>query len=147
MPRKSTPIVERIKPKLYVDDNGCWVFTGALTGHGYGHVRVGRRGEGMKSTHRAMYEHHVGPIPEGLELDHLCRNRACCNPAHLEPVTTGENIRRGNTGKKERDKTHCPAGHAYAGANLFVTKAGHRVCRACRNRRSRELYAARHKHS
>lgn len=139
MPRKSTPPVERIKPKIRVEPNGCWVFTGALTKHGYGHVRVGRRGEGMISTHRAMYLHAVGPVPDGFQLDHLCRNRACCNPDHLEPVTPGENIRRGETAKRMLEKTHCPAGHPYSGENLVLSKKGHRVCRACRNRRAREF--------
>lgn len=70
---------------------GCWIWTGALTGAGYGQFGGG----GKKSyTHRWAYQAHVGPIPDGLELDHLCRVRACCNPDHLEPVTHEENTRR-----------------------------------------------------
>lgn len=115
--------------------DGCWEWLGATRG-GYGRIRVGSRTNGTRtsaSTHRLTYQHYVGPIPEGMQLDHLCRNRACCNPAHLEPVTQSENIQRGDgpTAHNTR-KTHCPAGHEYDGTNLYIRPDGGRGCRACK---------------
>lgn len=83
----------------------CWVWQGTLRG-GYGRFRAGRK---TFSAHRVSYEHHVGAIPDGLVLDHLCRNRACINPAHLEPVTIRENIRRGEQGSSEAMRKHWDA--------------------------------------
>lgn len=80
---------------------GCIVYTGAISG-GYGHVR---RGDKTVKAHRAAYEVVRGPIPEGLELDHICMNRACVNPAHLEPVTHAENLRRGWSAKRMRENS------------------------------------------
>lgn len=145
MRRKRTPLVVRFISKVDFTGgpDGCWNWTGATSGHGYGHIRSGGRGEPELSAHRASYEMLVGPIPEGLHLDHLCRNRACVNPAHLEPVTCAENIRRGETGANERRKTHCPQGHPYSGANLHITPQGYRRCRACNREKSRRLRARR----
>jgi hypothetical protein len=89
------PVFERVMARVRVDESGCWIFTGALSTSGYGRVGRGARAEGLAQTHRVTYEHLVGPIPEGLDIDHLCRVRACCNPAHLEPVTRRENCLRG----------------------------------------------------
>lgn len=117
---------KRLLKKVEIDAaTGCWTWTGSKTLQGYGQMRVdGKR----LYTHRISYELHVGPIPEGLDLDHLCRNRACCNPAHLEPVTHLVNVRRG-TGPVSR--THCPLEHPYSGDNLIKRKNGTRGCRAC----------------
>lgn len=71
----------------------CWIWRGWNSANGYGKVKIGGRAH---MAHRAIYECLVGPIPAGRVLDHLCRNRACCNPAHMEPVTVRENTRRGN---------------------------------------------------
>jgi hypothetical protein len=112
--------------------DGCWDWTGYKTATGYGRV------QGTKYAHRVAYELQVGPIPDGLEIDHLCRNRGCVNPAHLEVVTHQENQLRGNgpCGLNAR-KTHCPRGHEYTEKNTRVYQ-GHRMCRTCRRDDERE---------
>ena len=124
-----------------IDATGdCWLWCGSLKGNGYGEVSV----DGVRSgVHRVVYEALVGPIPEGLQIDHLCRVRHCVNPDHLEPVTPGENIRRGQTGAHERRKTHCPQGHAYSPENTYRRVDGHRHCRTCVLKQQREAYRVR----
>lgn len=101
-------------------------------------------GGGMrKLAHRYVYELEVGPIPEGLEIDHLCRVRNCVNPAHLEAVTHAENIRRGTQGEWSKAKTHCPSDHPYNAANTVLNSRGTRVCRICRSATMRR-YRLRH---
>jgi len=121
---------------------GCWEWTRGTNGVGYGRVSWGGRYE---YVHRILYQHFVGPIPDGLELDHLCRNRLCANPEHLEAVTSTENKRRGIAGKlagaRQRAKTHCPSGHPYSGENLYECR-GERICREC-NRAAARRYQAR----
>lgn len=131
-----TPDVESFLAK--VDKTGsCWLWTAGLDNHGYGafNARTNQGRRRTKKAHRWSYEHHVGPIPDGLDLDHLCRVRSCVNPDHLEPVTRGENIRRGdlsdNNGRNAW--THCPRGHPYDAANTYVCPQGTRNCRACRH--------------
>ena len=85
-----------------------------------------------RRAHRVAYEHYIGPIPDGLGIDHLCRVRGCVNPAHLEPVTHAENVRRGDSGKHNRVKTHCPKGHPYKGDNLYRESDSHRRCLVCK---------------
>lgn len=88
-------LAERLVARIDIDDNACWIWQGYVTPNGYGLIGDGRGRAGTSIyTHRASYELHVGPIPEGLDIDHLCRVRACCNPQHLEPVTRAENLRR-----------------------------------------------------
>lgn len=130
----SQSVADRAAAKFDLDDNGCWVWTGCCDKNGYGKIR-GPGGKRVEYVHRAVYEDVVGPIPEGLELDHLCRNRSCINPDHLEPVTRLENMRRaGPTGvsRVNADKTECIRGHPLSGANLYVTPDGRRQCRICR---------------
>lgn len=116
------PLAERFEEKYVAAENGCWQWTAGKMSHGYGMIAVGRT---MKYAHRVAYELLVGPIPDGLTIDHLCRNRACVNPEHLEAVTIQENVRRGCT------KTHCLRGHVYDEVNTYTSKVGHRQCRVC----------------
>lgn len=114
------------------DGTGCWEWV-AFRYAGYG--RFHYRGRPQKS-HRVAYVALIGEIPDGLELDHLCRNPPCCNPAHLEPVTRSENILRGLRPLRETSKTHCPKGHPYDEQNTYlkpetVNGRRHRGCRAC----------------
>jgi hypothetical protein len=87
--------------------------------------------DGNRYAHRLAYELLVGPIPEGLHIDHLCRRPECVNPAHLEPVTNVENIRRGNAGLFQASKTHCKQGHPYDEKNTLIRRSGGRACREC----------------
>lgn len=102
----------------------CWLWTGAKNGKGYGFFTI----DGIQMrAHRAAYAMFVGAIPDGLVLDHLCRVHHCVNPAHLEPVTSQENTRRG----EPANRTLCPSGHSYEGENLKVNSKGRRECRTC----------------
>jgi hypothetical protein len=118
--------------KVEKDDvTDCWLWTGALNSRGYGAWGVDGR---SRSTHRVAYESLVGPIPDGLTIDHLCREKRCCNPAHLEPVTVGENTRRAR-----ELITRCPQGHEYTPENTLVKKGTNsRSCRECNNARRRK---------
>jgi hypothetical protein len=106
------------------DEGGCWPWLGAHTKAGYGVLSVKRE---RVYAHRYAYTLFKGPIPEGLQLDHLCRNRGCCNPEHLEAVTRRENILRGVApAAQHAKKTHCPKGHAYD-----RVRRGQRECKRC----------------
>jgi len=127
-------IREKIAP---FPETGCWLWTGSHDKDGYGRAYFQKK---MKMAHRVCYEFFIGPIPKDKELDHVCRVRCCVNPSHLEPVTHAENMRRSdiNTQRvvrsnKERAKarTHCPQGHPYSGANLYIPAGGERRCRIC----------------
>jgi hypothetical protein len=108
----------------------CWIWLGALDKDGYGLWWKNKRNA---RTHASTYIEFKGPIPDGLQPDHLCRVRACCNPAHLEAVTCRENLLRGSTAAASNAaKTHCPRGHAYDEGNTYV-HGGHRMCRECNN--------------
>lgn len=131
-------VLERFESRYVPDPNsGCWLWLGATDNGKYGRIYA-NHDDGEKSAvqaHRLAYVHFRGEIPEGLELDHLCRVRSCVNPWHAEPVEHLENIRRGYGAKaaKERNKwiTHCPYGHPYSGENLYSHPDGSRKCRKC----------------
>jgi hypothetical protein len=123
-----------------------WI--GCKTKNGYGRMHVGSRYEGNDRNvlaHRVAYELARGPIPDGLQVDHICRTRSCINPDHLELVTQRENILRGEGGSaRNARKTHCIRGHELMPPNLRIGPDGARCCRAC-ERRKYELAGARRK--
>ena len=121
-------VSDRFLAKIVAYPHGCHIWQAYTDTDGYGRFKVNGR---MVNSHRFAYELFVGPIPAGLQIDHLCRARNCVNPAHMEPVTTQENTLRGDSGKHHAVKTHCPQGHPYAGENLYVRPDGRRKCRAC----------------
>ncbi|MAH48206.1 hypothetical protein CMI37_20450 [Candidatus Pacearchaeota archaeon] len=120
--------------------NGCWLWLGAHNGRLYGTIFVDNR---VTYVHRLSYELAKGPIPDGLQIDHLCRVHNCVNPKHLEAVTSRQNILRGNgprlTSERWRAITHCKRGHAYA-ENTMIVQGKKRVCRVCHYWRTREWY-------
>lgn len=133
---------DRVKARLVrlmtVDSaTGCWLYLGHKSPRGYGTFKY-RRTDGLwgSCAHRASYEVYVGEIPASLELDHLCRNPACINPAHLEPVLHQVNVLRGEGPSAVAARVRaCPKGHEYDEANTYVDKLGKRHCRACHRAR------------
>lgn len=139
------PVIRRHKQPITLDyffarrvisKKGCWLWQGCLLNSGYG--TAGKYGP----VHRVIYTLLVGPIPPGLHIDHLCRERRCFNPAHLEPVTPLENARRAH-------RTHCKKGHPLSEENLYLTSRGphrsnrKRLCRICNLASQRRRYANR----
>jgi len=123
------------------EETDCWLWTGSTSTAGYGTFW---NGEGWSNAHRWLYQRVKGPVPEGLQLDHLCRQRNCVRPDHMEPVTSRENSLRGESlPAQNARKTHCPAGHIYDEENTYVTGRGYRNCRACH----REAELTRYWHS
>jgi hypothetical protein len=139
-------LLDRIKSRIIESPweflgEPCWLWLGYTNEDGYGVMRY--RGS-VKSVHRWVYLTVVGAISKGLELDHLCEIRGCCNPRHLEAVPHKVNVGRGRLGQVTRArqlaKTHCPQGHSYA-ENLLIHKSGHRRCAECHRIRQREYKA------
>ena len=133
LPQRFWSKVKLVDCVLRPDLGLCWLWLGAHKSDGYGELIIGSRTDGTRkvaSAPRFAYEILVGPIPEGLEPDHLCRNPGCVNPAHLEIVTHHENTLRGDAGKHNSVKTHCPKGHPYDENNTSIYH-GHRSCKAC----------------
>jgi hypothetical protein len=134
---KPRPAIDRIAEKVALTDSGCIEWIAAPANTGYGELSANSETPRVLA-HRWSYEHHFGPIPEGLQIDHLCRNRLCINPDHLEAVTQRVNILRGE-GATARNaaKTHCPRGHALSGDNVYTHPTrGHRECLECQRRRN-----------
>lgn len=130
---KRLSLAQRLLTRVEKNADGCWYWTGRCTPGGYGSFKF----EGKHlSTHRVSYELHIGPIPIGLHVDHLCRHRTCCNPLHLEPVTPAVNKARGIGFPGVNPlKTHCPQGHPYDDTNTITGRRGdgrtYRRCRIC----------------
>lgn len=126
-PRK--PLMERFWAMVEKTDN-CWLWKGSLSRDGYGLSSI--TGNTVRA-HRLAFEWAKGVIPKGMTIDHLCRNRACVNPDHLEIVTNRDNILRGiGFAAKHARATHCLQGHLYDLFNTYLTSDGHRDCRTCR---------------
>lgn len=126
-----------MQTKIQITVAGCWSWTGGVNSRGYGVVWVTSR---AFLSHRVAYELLVGPIPDQLEIDHLCQVKRCCNPAHLEPVTHLVNMSR----TAQARKTHCTHGHPLSGTNLLIKpRANGRVIRNCRTCRDSQRNASR----
>lgn len=134
-----TAIWARFCAAIVVNEDECWVWIGPQTTNGYGRLFFTRLRRHIR-THRFAYEVLVGPIPSHLVLDHLCRNRLCCNPDHLEAVTIAVNNARSPFWTGSR--THCPRNHPYDDVNTYVTPTGGRECRTCLLARKRANRAA-----
>lgn len=130
--RERTPIAERFRTKFVVNTKtGCWDWM-ASKNHGYGQIGDSDTRKPV-FAHRLSYELHKGPIAPPLQVDHVCRNRACVNPDHLRLLTRKENILCGEgIAAKNARVTHCPSGHAYDEANTYIDPKGFRQCRICK---------------
>lgn len=127
---RAASLPARFTAKCRFVEGGCWEWTASKTAGGYGRYSVGYA---TFLAHRYAYQVVVGPIPGGLQLDHLCRNRACVNPAHLEPVTARQNTLRGQSpASLNSTKTHCQRGHALVEGNIYHKLSNGRPCRQCR---------------
>jgi len=144
MARPKIPIRQRLDATSTDIPSGCRLWLGC-EGRGYGRINVDGK---LRAAHQVAFELAEGLVPDGLVLDHLCRNRRCINPDHLEPVTFRENILRGaGFAAVNAKKTHCArSGHSLSGQNLYISPVGKRECRECRRAASRRMEQRRRGH-
>jgi hypothetical protein len=118
-------------------ETGCWGWKGSFTADGYSRFSLSGR---YQKVHQMLYKYFIGTVEDGKELDHLCKNRWCCNPYHLESVTHRENVLRGDSPPAIcARKIACPAGHPYCDSNTSVRSDGARHCRVCDRLRKRDV--------
>ena len=138
MAKKRLSDIDRFWQSVEVTTGSCWIWTKPLDRDGYARQwRIGSRTDGSRTRvrpHRFIYESVNGPIPEGEQIDHLCRCRSCVNPSHLDVVTPLENTQRG----WRASKLVCKHGHPLYGPNLYISPIGMRVCRTCARRATSE---------
>ena len=144
--RSRLSLRERFESRVSKSEDGCWIWMGSVDKTGYGVLPVKKNGKGRKVwAHRLAYELYVGLIPEGFEIDHLCRNRRCVNPGHLEPVTRLENVRRGAKSRNSPvfvRKAYCKHGHPLVPGNVYLNGRGNPGCKICREEQARRRYLA-----
>lgn len=133
-------VEDKFAAKVVRRSDGCWDWTGHHDSDGYGRFDIRISTQKTIGAHRFAYLWMKGPIPDGLVLDHLCRNVGCVNPDHVEPVTSAENQRRG---LNVALKTHCKQGHEYTPENTIIRWTGRRWCLACRKIADRKQYQRR----
>lgn len=132
MGSKNTAMIDRFFNKVeLIPFHSCWEWIGAKNNHGYGQIGIYKKP--LQYAHRWSYEFHIGPIPLGMSLDHLCRNPSCVRPEHLEPVTHRENCLRGiSPAAMAAKKTHCLRGHEFTKESIYSGKsAKSRQCKKC----------------
>jgi hypothetical protein len=140
--RRYTSLREYLETRSSQQADGCVVWTGPKTWGGYGTAKWRNKTSRIATTaHRAAYMAFVGPIPDGQEIDHRCKNRLCINVAHLEAVSHYENVQRSSVA----GKTHCKYWHTFDAHNTILKSNGTKRCRKCNARRQRELRARRSK--
>jgi HNH endonuclease len=144
VPNGRKPLADRFWPKVNRGlQDECWEWLAYRNPAGYGMIGSGGDTGRPFLAHRVAYELLVGSIPEGLQIDHLCRNRGCVNPAHMETVTLVENVMRGGgISAQSARKTHCKHGHPFAPGNFYTPPSGGRKCLTC-SRENCKRYKAR----
>ena len=133
--------IDRVLRRLDVSD--CWEWKLCVDKNGYGITHAGSSTDGSLKTvkvHRFVYQQMVGPIPEGMDIDHLCVNRKCANPDHLRPLAKPDHGRLSPGGMINKRKTHCPSGHSYSEFGYTERNSGCRKCKVCSNARRKARY-------
>ena len=137
---REAPVIDRLLYRTSTSPDGCWIWQGCRDEYGYGEIGMGGDAGPTRKVHRVTYEHFVGPIPDGLTIDHLCRTPSCVNPEHLEPVPLAVNVRRGWAARPHRIAGTCRNGHDMTPEN---TTSGKNRCRECARERNRAYKARR----